>query len=315
MAKDIIIDTDPGIDDAIAIFLALAVAELNVLGLTTIFGNADTATTTRNAQLLLDIANRADIPVAEGASRPLAMDYLGPVPHVHGHNGLGEAALPSVSTPTVDVDAVDWLYEQVRRRPNDVTILTLGPLTNLALALARYPDFSDLVAEIVVMGGNALVPGNATPAAEANILNDPEAADQVFGGNWEVSMVGLDVSEQVVMPGVDIERISHPGKETTRFLGEAVPHYRRFFEKTNGLDGIYLHDPTAVVYLLEPGLFRTRRCPLRAETEGMSRGKTWPSFGNTDDSTPAPWRDRPLVNICTEVASQSVIDLVVDALS
>ena len=313
MARDIIIDTDPGIDDAIAIFLALAVDELNVLGLTTVFGNADTPTTTRNALALLEVARQAHIPVVEGARRPLAMDYLGPVPHVHGHNGLGEAALPA-SGRAIDIDAADWLYRQVSARPGEVTILTLGPVTNLARVLSRYPNVVDLVGEIVVMGGNALVPGNATPAAEANMLNDPEAADQVFGGGWTVTMVGLDVTHQVVMPGIDIERITHSGKDTTQFLGRAVPHYRRFFEKTNGIDGIYLHDPTAVVYLVEPGLFEGRSCPLRTETEGMSRGKTWPSFGDTDDATPAPWQDRPQVHVCTGVRARDVIELVVGAL-
>ena len=314
MTKDIIIDTDPGIDDAIAIFLALATAELNVLGLTTVFGNADTSTTTRNALALLDIAKRPDIPVIKGAANPLTMEFLGGVPHVHGHNGLGEAELPSVSTPALDADAVDWMYQQVSARPKEITILTLGPLTNLALVLERYPDVAGLVDEVVVMGGNALVPGNATPAAEANMLNDPEAADRVFGAGWPVTMVGLDVTHQVVMSGVDIDRITHSDRGTTRFLGASVPHYRRFFEKTNGLSGIYLHDPTAVVYLIEPGLFETSRCPLRTETEGMSRGKTWPSFGDTDEAAPEPWRDRPLVDVCTEVKPREVIDLVVEAL-
>ena len=314
MARKIILDTDPGVDDAMAIFFALASSELEIMGLTTVFGNAHQEITTKNALTLLDIAGREDIPVIAGAKKPIDSPYIGPVPHVHGENGLGDAATPPVSGAPLPIYAPDWIYQQVSANPGEITILTVGPLTNLALALIQYPDLPQLVNEIVIMGGNALVPGNATPAAEANMLNDPEAADLVLGASWHVTMVGLDVTHRVNLKGNAIDKLTQGSSGPTRFLALAIPLYRNFFEATNGIDGIYIHDPTAVAYLIAPELFTIQAWPVRVETEGFSRGKTWPSLGDTDDETPAPWQGRPRVSICTDVNSQAVIDLILSRL-
>jgi len=303
----VIIDTDPGIDDAIAIFLALAAPELDIAGLTTVYGNCTVEVATRNALTLLDVAGRSDIPVARGAAAPIATDYLGAIPHIHGADGLGDGGeLPSPSGTPQDVSAAEFLC----RHASGTTILALGPLTNLALALRLRPDLDTLVREVVVMGGNALVPGNATPTAEANIMNDPEAADVVFGARWPVTMVGLDVTEKVVMSGKRIDAVTAPDTPPARLLRSAIPLYRRFLERVSDIDGIYLHDPTAAAYLIEPGLFRTERWPLRVETQGFSRGKTWPNLGGTDDEAPAAWQGRPLVNVCVDVDAAGVVDLV-----
>lgn len=309
------IDTDPGVDDAMAILMALASPELEVLGLTTIFGNAHTAVTTRNARLLLDVAGRADIPVAAGPERPLAADYIGPVPWVHGHNGLGDAPLGEPSMPPLTTPAHEFLYATAAGAPGAVTILAVGPLTNLALALRVHPDIVDLVDEVVVMGGNALVPGNATPVAEANINNDPEAADLVFGARWRITMVGLDVTHQVNLSGAAIERIAAVDTPTAALLGAALPLYRTFFETRNHTDGIFVHDPSAVAFVLDPDAFTTNEWPIRVETQSFSRGKTWPNMGDTDDAAPPAWRDRPLVNVCTGVDAPRVLRLVEDRLS
>ncbi|MEM6706422.1 MAG: nucleoside hydrolase [Acidobacteriota bacterium] len=311
--RKIVFDTDPGVDDAMALYLALASEELEVLGLTTVFGNHTTEVTTRNALALLQIAGREDIPVVAGAKDPVAMPYLGPVAHVHGDNGLGNADLPEV-TAKADEGAARWMFEQAAAHPGEVTLLAVGPLTNLAVALERHPEIESLVQEVVVMGGNALVPGNATPAAEANMLNDPEAADRVFGASWKVSMIGLDVTHEVIPTGAELDRLATSKLPATRFLSEVVPFYRHFFESTNGIDGIYMHDPTAVVYLIAPELFTSERWALRVETEGMSRGKTWPSLGGTDDATPSAWRDRPRVTVCTGAEERAVIELTFDRL-
>jgi purine nucleosidase len=311
VATRLIIDTDPGIDDAIALYLALASPELDIAGLTTVFGNVDVAVATRNAVTLLDIAGRADIPVARGAAAPLAMPYLGAIPHIHGHDGLGDGGrLPEPSRGPVDVPAAEFLC----REAPGTTILAVGPLTNLALALRLRPDLDTLVDQVVVMGGNALGPGNATPAAEANILNDPEAADVVFGARWPVTMVGLDVTHQALLTGAAIAELTSADSPTARLLGQAIPLYQRFFADANGLDGIYLHDPSAVAYLLDPTLFRTEQWPVRVETQGISRGKTWPAIGGTDDAAPAPWQNRPPVNVCVDVDAPRLLALIAERL-
>ncbi len=258
----------------------------------------------------METAGRADIPVAAGASTPIASVYGGPVPQVHGANGLGGTALAEPAGSIVDEAAADLIHRMVAERPGEITLLALGPLTNLAVALERYPELASLVDEVVVMGGNALVPGNATPVAEANINNDPEAADLVFGAPWRVTMVGLDVTHTINLTGAAIERITSGDSPTARLLAEALPLYHHFFEGRMGIDGIFVHDPTTVAYLLEPEIFTTQAWPIRVETESFSRGKTWPNQGNTDDSAPPAWRGRPPVNVCTAVDTAKVVALV-----
>ncbi|MEO1060369.1 MAG: nucleoside hydrolase [Actinomycetota bacterium] len=315
MTRQVLIDTDPGVDDAMAILMAFASPELEVVGLTTIFGNAATDVTTANAQRLLDVAGRPELPVARGASRPLVTEYLGPVPQVHGHNGLGDAPLDEPSSGPTDLDAADLMWQLASARPGELTLLALGPLTNLGTALQRHPELADLVAEVVLMGGNALGPGNATPVAEANVNNDPEAADLVFGAGWDVTMVGLDVTHRVTLGGAALDRILAGDSPGARLLAGAVPLYRGFFEETNGIDGIYVHDPSAVAYLVEPSAFITSAWPIRVETESFSRGKTWPNLGNTDEATPPAWRDRPLVDVCVDVDATRVRALVEERLA
>ncbi len=310
MPRKLIIDTDPGVDDAIAILMALAASQLDVIALTTVFGNASTDVTTTNALTLLEIADRADIPVARGASKPIASNYIGPVPQVHGHNGLGDAPFPPPQLAPVAETAADFLYAGVAEHAGEVTILALGPLTNLAVALQQHPDLPSLVDEVVIMGGNALVPGNATPVAEANINNDPEAADLVFGADWDVTMVGLDVTHQINLSSAAIKRITIADTPAARLLADALPLYQGFFEARMGIDGIYVHDPSTIAFLLEPGAFTTQAWPIRVETESFSRGKTWPNLGDTDDSAPPAWRGRPRVKVCTDADAQRVLDLV-----
>jgi len=165
-----------------------------------------------------------------------------------------------------------------------------------------------------VMGGNALVPGNATPVAEANINNDPEAADLVLGADWAVTMVGLDVTHQINLSSAAIRLITEADNPASRLLADALPLYQDFFEARMGIDGIFVHDPTTIAYLLDPEAFTTEAWPIRVETESFSRGKTWPNIGNTDESTPPAWHGRPSVNVCTQVDSQRVVDLVADLL-
>lgn len=312
MPRKWIIDTDPGIDDALAIFMALASPELEVVGLTTVFGNVDVELATGNALRLLEIAGRGDVPVAVGAAAPIASAFRGPIPHIHGTDGQGDTHLPPASGEACGQTATELLIE-ASRDDGELSLLALGPLTNLALALEQDPGLADRLREVVVMGGNALVPGNATPAAEANVWNDAEAADFVFGRIEALTMVGLDVTHEVSWDGARLAELGRSAKATARHLAAVSAFYHAFFQQNHGFDGILLHDPTAVAYLLDPTLFTTRRWPVRVEAEGLSRGKTWPASGPTD-RVPEPWSGRPRIAVCTGVEAQRVADLVFDRL-
>ncbi len=304
----IIIDTDPGIDDAMAIYFALRCPELDVIGLTTIFGNVHTSLATTNALRLLEIAGRSDIPVAKGADDPIAVSYAGPVPYVHGEDGQGNVYLAPPTTQAVAMSAAQWIVEQVMTHPGEITLVPIGPLTNIALALRLEPRIAQHAKEVVLMGGNAIVPGNATPAAEANIHNDPEAADVVFGASWRVTMVGLDVTHRVHMTGDHIARYAQIGTPMTDHVSKILPVYQDFFEKQYGISGIFIHDSSAIAYLIDPTLFKIEQWPVRVETVGFGRGKTWPSIGMTDNTTTA-WTGRPRVQIAVDVDSERLIQL------
>ncbi|MCZ7538943.1 MAG: nucleoside hydrolase [Anaerolineae bacterium] len=242
MAQRIIIDTDPGVDDTMAIFFALRSPELDVIGLTTIFGNVDTDLATTNALRLLEIAERTDIPVVKGADHPLAGSFGGGVAFVHGDDGQGNLHLPPPAGQARPGSAAEFIVEQVMAAPGEITLVPLGPLTNVALALRLEPRIAVNVRQVVLMGGNALCPGNATPAAEANIHNDPEAADVVFGAEWPVTMVGLDVTHRVHLTPAHLDRYAQADNPLARHISRIVPHYRAYFEQSYGIQGIYVHD-------------------------------------------------------------------------
>ena len=306
MARKIIIDTDPGVDDSMAIFFALASPELEVIGLTTIFGNVRTPLATTNALRLLEIAGRTDIPVAQGAHDRLTGPFEGPVPQVHGEDGQGDIFLPETSRQPLDIHAAQFIIEQVKAQPGEITLAPVGPLTNIALALRLEPRIAEWTREVVLMGGNALVPGNASPAAEANIRNDPEAADLVFGAPWQVTMVGLDVTLRVHMTPADIAEYETHGNPMSRHITRILPHYRRYFEANYDAQGIFVHDSTAIAYLLRPDLFEVRQWRMRVETQGIGRGKTLPATGRR--ILPA-WEGRPLVDVCVGVDGAAVVAL------
>ncbi|MFM8267074.1 MAG: nucleoside hydrolase [Ilumatobacteraceae bacterium] len=310
----IIVDTDPGIDDAMAIFYALASPEVDVVGLTTVFGNAHVDVCTDNALRILDIAGRHDIPVARGAARPLAMPYRGPADFVHGANGLGDVALPAVTRNIAALDAAHFIIEATRAEPGAITLVPIGPLTNIALAMLIDPDLPRRLAGIVLMGGNAFVPGNASPAAEANILNDPEAADLVFGAQCPIVMCGLDVTESTIMTSEQIASIDPRSSARAEFAARILPSYRDFHRSHGGLDGIHVHDSTCISYLVAPHLFTSVRHPVRVDTgHSVGRGRTWPSLRHS--LATGPWHDRPDVTILTGVDAEAAVALELARLS
>lgn len=275
MTRRIIIDTDPGVDDLLAILVALTAPELEVVGLTTVFGNVSVDLTTANALTILELAGRADIPVARGAGGPLVGVFDGGVPHIHGRSGLGDHEPTPPLTMPVALDAADFINARVRESPGEISLFAIGPLTNLAEAARRNPGLPAMVGELVLMGGNAFSAGNITPHAEANIFQDPTAADLVFSLDWPITMVGLDVTEAVTLDPEQIARVGAGSDDLHRMLSGAMAGYQRFHEQdVPGYRGICPHDATALCWMLRPDLFESVSGRIRVVTEGPERGRT-----------------------------------------
>lgn len=267
-ARKIIIDTDPGQDDAVAILLALASPELDVLGLTCVAGNVPLDLTAKNARMICELAGRTDLPVYAGCEAPLARPLI-TAEHVHGKSGLDGIALPDPAMALAPGHAVDFLIETLRREPEgSVTLCPIGPLTNIATAFRRAPDIAARVAEIVLMGGAYFEVGNITPAAEFNIHVDPEAAEIVFTSGVPLVVMPLDVTHKVLTTRARIEAFRNLG---TR-VGHAVASWTDFFERFDmakyGSEGAPLHDPCVIAYLIAPGLFSGRHINVVIETRG-----------------------------------------------
>jgi len=307
MPKKIIIDTDPGVDDAMAILFAFLSPEVEVVGLTTIFGNVYTPQATQNALRLAEFAGRPDVPVATGAELPLVapLDYV--ADFVHGHDGLGNTNPPPPRGQAVSISAAQFIVETVMANPGQITLVPVGPLTNLALALALEPRLAENVAEVVIMGGAATVNGNVTPAAEANIIHDPHAADVVFSANWPVTMVGLDVTMQTKMTGDYLASLQT--SKTGRFIFKIAQFYLDFHRRRYpGCDFIHTHDPSALAYVIDPTLFTTVRGPVRVVTEGIAAGQTLLDTVQQWHA-PNPWTEVRPANVCVAVDSERLLAL------
>jgi inosine-uridine nucleoside N-ribohydrolase len=316
--KKIIIDTDPGVDDGMAIQLAINSPELDIVGLTSVFGNVPVELATINALRLVHIAGK-DIPVAIGAADPLKGTFSGGAQVVHGDDGQGNTWQAKSPLKPVAQSSAAFIVEHVLKNPKEITIIAIGPLTNLALALELDQSIADFVQEIIIMGGNAFCPGNITPAAEANIHADPDAADIVFGARWPLTMVGLDVTHKVFMHSDILELIAQSKSPLNRYVASTFPFYRDFFIKVNRIQGIYVHDATAITYCVKPSLFKTANYPVRVEkSDCISKGKTWPLLGDSDDEDAEclePWKDRPKIKVCVDVNGEEVIDFIVKRLT
>jgi inosine-uridine nucleoside N-ribohydrolase len=214
------------------------------------------------------------------------------------------------------VSAANFIVQQVMAHPGQVTLLAVGPLTNLALALRLQPGIAEAVKAVVVMGGNATVPGNATPAAEANIYKDPEAADIVFGAAWPLTMVGLDVTPKVVFTDAHMARLTASDDPLAKHCARIAPFYRDFY-RSYVADGFHLHDPSALAYLIDPTLFKTEAWPIRVQMSGIGRGKTWPliNAARLDFPAFAPWRGRPAVNVCVDIDPDPIVAMVLERIA
>ena len=304
--KPIIIDCDPGHDDAAALLLALASDEVHLLGVTTVAGNQTLAKTTANAIRVLDCAGRADVPVAAGADRPL-MRELHVAADIHGETGLEGAELPAPSRAPLDAHAVDWLAAALEAAPDPVTLVPTGPLTNIALLFARYPGIEERIERVVLMGGS-IGEGNVTPAAEFNIWGDPEAAHRVFSTDVDLTMVGLDVTHQALLTPSHLEVL-----ESTGPPGKLIADLYRFFLSIHGerygWAGAPVHDAVAVAHVIDGSLLQTTRCAVNIDTGGeLSRGRT-----NADVRRQTDWL--PLHHVATGIDAERFLSLLVERIS
>ncbi len=273
MTTPLIIDTDPGIDDAMAIYYALAEPAIEVLALTTVFGNVTGSQAARNARALLELA-QSDIEVAAGAERPLARPPAPHPYHVHGRSGLGDASLPEPRRALAPEPAPARLARLCAERPGAITIVALGPLTNLALALDAFPEVARHAGRVVVMGGAVRRAGNVTPHAEANIWQDPHAAARVLAADWPVTLVGLDVTQEVVLTAARLAEVAAHAPRCGGALAMAAKTYFRFHADALGLDGCHFHDPTAVMAAVEMAPLTTEPMALEVVLEGDEIGRT-----------------------------------------
>jgi len=272
MSTPIILDCDPGHDDAIAILLALASPELDVLGISTVAGNTTVDKTTINALKVLELVGRTDIPVAKGAEGPLRRQ-LGVAEHVHGASGLDGPHVPEPSAEPIEVGAVDAIARWVAECDRPVTLVPTGPLTNIALLLERHPDVADGIERVVLMGG-AIGLGNITPAAEFNIWVDPEAAAAVLSSPFDVTMIGLDVTHQALLSEQDQATLARSG-HVGEFVAQLLGFFRTAYLEVFGTPIAPIHDAAAVAHLLNPGLIATQSVNVEVETESeLTRGET-----------------------------------------
>ncbi len=270
----IILDCDPGQDDAIAILLALASPdEIELLAITAVAGNVPLRLTEVNARKILELAGRTDIPVWKGCHRPL-VETLETAEYVHGETGLNGVELPEPTMKLQPGHAVDALIEMVMAAPpQTITLCPTGPLTNVAMAILKEPGFAARVKEIVLMGG-AIGLGNVTPAAEFNIYVDPHAAKVVFESGTPITMLGLDVTHQALVNRPRLEAIRALGTPVGLAAAGLVDFFNRFDSERYAVDGAPLHDPCVIARLIDPTLFSGRACKVTIETVGSSKGRT-----------------------------------------
>lgn len=301
-ARRIIIDTDPGIDDALAILLALASPELNLEALTVVMGNCSTAQGVNNALSILELAGAGHIPVAPGLDRPLLQPLL-TAPETHGQTGLGYAQLPPPHHPPASQHAVELLIERILAAPGEITVVAIGPLTNLALAIRREPALLQAIREVVIMGGALRHEGNVTPLAEFNVYVDPHAAHIVYHSGLPLTLVPLDVTYQCILTQADVERLLALNSPITRFIADATRFYMEFHDEYQGIQGCVINDPLALALTFAPDLVETRPLHVTVDTHSpLSLGKTMADFYGA-------WSKPPNMQVALKVYARRFIEL------
>lgn len=272
----ILFDTDPGIDDAMALLMLARDPRAQLLGITTVFGNAPIDITTANALALCERFD-IDVPVARGAGQALARPPRGFPELIHGRDGMGNVGMAPAQVQQVDtLAAPEFISRMAREHSGELVLVAVGPLTNLGLALQQDPQLVEHVKKVVVMGGAFGMnghSGNVSPVAEANIFNDPHAADLVFTARWPVTLVGLDVTHEVLMSTDYLAALGRDGAQEGQFIWDITRCYESFYNARTG-GGIYSHDASAVACALDPSPFTLRPGPVRVATEGIASGQT-----------------------------------------
>ena len=284
-ARKVIIDCDPGQDDAVALFLAMSSPdELDILGVTTVAGNVPLELTQRNARMMCDIAGLTDLPVYAGCERPMVREPV-TAEYIHGNTGIDGVDVFEPDTPLQQGHAVDFMIETLLAADKGtVTLIPTGPMTNVATAIQREPAILDSIHEIVAMGGAMREGGNRSPSAEFNVLVDPHAADIVYNSGKPVTALGLDVTHQVLSTRERVARMRALGNAVAVATADMLSFFHRYDTKKYGTEGAPLHDPCTIAWLLRPDLFATRRCNLSVEKESeLTLGHTAVDFWHVTD--------------------------------
>ncbi len=306
MSTPIILDCDPGHDDAIALLLALASPEVELLGVTTVSGNQTLDKTTANAIRVLDHVGRSDVEVAAGAPRPLVRERR-VAAHVHGETGLDGPDLPPPQREPSGLHAIDFIAATLERSERPVTLVPTGPLTNIALFLARHPELEPRIDKIVLMGG-AIAEGNVTPAAEFNIWADPEAAHRVFTSGLDVTMVGLDVTHKALLKQAHADQLAATGR-AGKLVADLFGFYVQFHQQEYGWEGSPVHDAVAVAQVVRPGIVETADRGVIVDTGGeLSRGRTYVDLWRR-----AQWE--PSCHVGVDVDADGFLELLVERIA
>lgn len=305
MTKRIIIDTDPGIDDALAILLALASDELTIEGLTVVHGNCSMEQGVTNALSVLELAGREEIPVYEGCELPLVQPSL-LAPETHGNTGLGYAQLPAPTTEPAAGHAVDFLMESTLSAPGEITIVAVGPLTNLALAIRREPKIVEAVREVIIMGGAIRHEGNTTPLAEFNTFVDPHAAHIVYHSGMPITLTPLDVTYKCILTPDDVQRLLKLDHPITEFIADATRFYMEFHDDYQKIAGCVINDPLALALAYAPELVDVEEHYVDVDIAGgVSMGNTFADFYRMEEK-PAN------MNVALGVRPRDFIELFLD---
>lgn len=267
MAEKIILDCDPGHDDAVAILLAVGDPRIDLLGITTVGGNAPLDKVTYNARAMLELAHHTEVPVHAGCGRPLVRK-LKDAAYIHGETGLDGVTLPEPTVPLADGHAVNWIIDTIMsNEPNTITLVPTGPLTNIAMAVRLEPRIVSRVKQIVLMGG-AYHTGNSGACTEFNVGCDPEAAKIVFNEDWPLTMIGLDLTHQAICTPAYQKKIAEANPRLTTELNGIMDFFRSTYKDQEAFPDPPTHDPCAVAYVIDPSLIETQRCPIDVETHG-----------------------------------------------
>ncbi len=306
--KKVIIDVDTGVDDAWAIMFALNSPELQIVAITTVAGNVELDLTTKNTLRILGLMKADNIPVGRGIDRPLLRPLkTGKI--AHGDDGLGNVGVPETTRKESTQHGVDMIIDTIMKNPGEITLIPVGPLTNVAVAFLKEPSIAEKVKEVIIMGGAVAVPGNITPAAEFNISTDPEAAKIVFSSGMPITLVGLDVTRKTLMRSAHIEKLASLGTPAGDFVSRSAKIYFDFSKRRFGLDGCALHDPLTVGIAVDRSLVKTEKHYVDVEVSGdITRGKTLADVYGTRGK-------EENMEVCLEVDAERFVDMFVQRIS